>query len=123
MKKYAPSRVTAGSAYHRQGFRLFPGRFARVSPGEEKLKEVSQKLQRHVFERERGAVEELEDELGIAEFRQGRDIGMPEGGVRPAHERAQFFARELVRRDVKGKHGHGQIDEGVRLPVVLPVRG
>jgi len=122
--KCAPSRVAAGSAYHRQGFRSLPGRFARVPPGEEKLKEIAQELQRHVLERESRTVEELQDELVVAEFRQGRDVGMPEsGGVRSAHERAQLFARELVRSDVKGEQGHGKINEGVGFPVVLPVGG
>lgn len=120
-KKYAPSSVATGGAYHRQEFRSISGRFARVSPSEEKLKEIAEELQRHVLERERRAMEELEDELAVAEFRQGRDVGMPEGGVGSAHERAQLFARELVRGDVKREHGHGEIDEGVGFPVVLPV--
>jgi hypothetical protein len=48
---------------------------------------------------------------------------VPESGVGSADERAQLFARELVRGDVKREHGNRQIDEGVGLPVVLPVGG
>jgi hypothetical protein len=122
-KKCAPSSVAAGSAHHSQRVWSFPGRFARISPGEEKLKEIAQELQRHVLERESGAMEELQDELVIVQFRQGRDVGMPESGVGSAHECAQLFARELVRSDVEGEYGHGKIDKGVGIPVVLPVGG
>lgn len=123
VQKCAPSRVAAGSAHHSQEIWSFSGRFARVSPRKEKLKEIAQELQRHVLERESGTMEELQDELVIAQFRQGRDVGMPETGVRSAHERAQLFARELVGSDVKGEYGHGKIDKGIGFPVVLPVGG
>jgi hypothetical protein len=66
----------------------------------------------------------MKDELVAAEFRRGRDVGMPKGGrVRSAHECAQLFVRysELVRSDVKGEIGHGKIDKGVGFSVVLPV--
>ena len=119
----APSRVAAGSAYHRQCLRPLSGRFARVSPSEEKLKEIPEELQRHVLEGKSRAVEELQDELVVVDFRQGRDIGMPERAIRSTHERAQLVAGELVRRDVEREHGHGEIDEGVGFPFVLPVVG
>ena len=85
----APSRVAAGSTHDRQGFRSFCSRFTRISPLEEKLKQVAEELQRHVLERESGAVEELEDELVVAQLGQGRHVGMSEGGgVGSADDRA-----------------------------------
>ena len=69
-------------------------------------------------------MEELEDELVVAELDQGRDVGMSEGGgVRSADDRAQVFAREFVRRYVEREDGDGEVDEGVGFPFVLPVGG
>jgi hypothetical protein len=84
------------------GLRPLAGQLARVSPGKEKLEEVTEELQRDVLERISGAMEELEDELVVAELGQGCDVGMPErGSVRSGHDRAQLVTRELVRGDVE----------------------
>lgn len=68
-------------------------------------------------------MEELQDELLVAELHHRCDIGMPECVVRSIHEGAQLIARELVRRYVKREHCNGKIDEGVGVPLLLPVPG
>jgi hypothetical protein len=120
---HTPSRIAARGAYDREDFRPLAGRLARISPDEEKLKEVPEELQRDILERKRGAVEELEDKLVVAELGQGRDVGVAERGVRSAHDRAEVVARELVRGDVERENGDGEIDEGVGRPLVSPVGG
>jgi len=85
----APSCIAASGTQHGEDLRLLSRRLARVSPLEEKLKEVPEELQRDVLERKSRAVEELEDELVVTELDQGRDVGMSEsGGVRSADDRA-----------------------------------
>lgn len=69
-------------------------------------------------------MEELENELVVAELDQGRDLGMSEGGgVRSADDRAQVFAGEFVGGYVEREDGDGEVDEGVGFPFVLPVGG
>ena len=63
-------------------------------------------------------MEELEDELVVAELGQGCDVRMPErGSVRSGHDRAQLVTRELVRGDVEREDGDGEINEGVGFPL------
>ena len=122
--QHTPSRIAARGAYHREDLRALAGRLARVSPGEEELEKVAEELQRDVLERERRAVEELEDELVVAELGQRGDVGMAErGGVGSADDRAEVVGRELIWGDVELEDGDGEVEEGVGLPLVLPVGG
>ena len=50
---------------------------------------VAQQLEREVFEREGGAVEELQYRGALVEFDDGRDVGVRERGVTLRDERAQ----------------------------------
>ncbi len=69
-------------------------------------------------------MEELEDELVVAELGQRGDVGMAErGGVGSADDRAEVVGRELIWGDVELEDGDGEVEEGVGLPLVLPVGG
>jgi hypothetical protein len=66
-------------------------------------------------------VKELEDVRLLVDLDQGRRIGMAEGLVRLLDERTEVGPRDLVLGDVEGEDSRREIDEGVRLPVLLPV--
>ena len=68
-----------------------------VPPGapEDVLEEPSENLQRHVLERQRGAVEELQ-QFEVAEIDDRHDVGVVEGGEGVGDETVEVVARHVV---------------------------
>ena len=68
-------------------------------------------------------MEELEDELLVADAVEGGDVLVAEGGERALDEVAQVVARDLVLLDEERVELEGEFGERELGPVVLPVFG
>ncbi len=97
-------------------------RLALVLAHEKVLKQVADKLQRHVFKRKRRPVEQLEQVVAVAEVHERRRVGVAKRRVAALHNVAEVGGRDLVRGDVERQNLVGQVGKGEVLPG-LPAGG
>lgn len=98
---------------------------ALILPDEEVFEEVSEELQRDILERERRAVEQLEQiEISFpVQLDQRGPFWVSECGVGAADDVFQVFRRNFARKDVKGDNLKGQVFKAEVAPIRLPRGG
>lgn len=117
------SSVTTGCANDCQVFPVPAISLALVSPSEEVLKEVAEKLQGDILESEGGPVEKLK-EVEVLLLVEGCDrdnVVGAESAVALLDDLFQVGFRDLVSRNVKGEDFEGEVLEGQIPPSGLPV--
>lgn len=91
----SPASISRSSSNDSESLSLSSD-LANVLALEEVLEQVTQELERNVLERERGAVEELEDPLLLSYAVKRGDIGVAEGRVGSLDELLEVGAGDLV---------------------------